>query len=60
MFILAFIGSAAGMMAFTLQQTICISTCPPEHEYFPLVRDGKASLGILYNFFFTKNVIVLS
>ena len=45
MFILATFGSTSGMLAFTLQQTVCLSTCPPEHEYFPLVRDGEASLG---------------
>ena len=45
MFLLACCGSTAGMMAFTLQQTVCISTCPPEHEYFPLVSANRAQLG---------------
>ena len=44
MFLLACLGSTAGMMAFTLQQTICISTCPPDYPYFPQVKVGTASL----------------
>ena len=42
MFLLACVGAFAGMMAFTLQQTVCISTCPPDYEFFPLVKDGDA------------------
>jgi hypothetical protein len=44
MFLLACLGSTAGMLAFTLQQTICISTCPPDYPYFPQVKVGTASL----------------
>ena len=44
MFLLACLGSTAGMMAFTLQQTICISTCPPDYPYFPQVKVGTATL----------------
>ena len=54
MFLLACFGSTAGMMSFTLQQTVCISTCPPEHEYFPLVKNNEATLG-KYNHSQTPN-----
>ena len=45
MFLLACLGAFAGMMVFTLQQTVCISTCPPDYEYFPLVKNGDAEFG---------------
>ncbi len=47
MFLLSFVGCTAGMLTFTLQQSVCISTCPPEHEYYPLVFNNEATLGNL-------------
>jgi hypothetical protein len=38
MFLLACLGSTSGMLAFTLQMNVCISTCPPDYTYFPQTR----------------------
>ncbi|CBY20392.1 unnamed protein product [Oikopleura dioica] len=48
MFLLSFVGCTAGMLTFTLQQSVCISTCPPEHEYYPLVFNNEATLGYAF------------